>query len=74
MRKRVAVIIVLILLIVISLVAYYAWLSPIPSGIPSSERGESQETVKFIEVVDALGRTVKIRAPINKVIITGRGS
>ncbi|MEM2321265.1 MAG: ABC transporter substrate-binding protein [Candidatus Bathyarchaeia archaeon] len=71
MRKSIIVIIVFVLLAAISSVAYYVWLSSIPGSIRSGETSKSQET---IEVIDALGRTVKIKMPINRVIITGKGS
>lgn len=71
MRRSIIAIVVLVLLAAISLVAYYAWLSSIPSSIPSGETNKPQEN---IEVIDALGRTVKIKMPINRVIITGKGS
>ncbi len=61
MRKSLAALIISILLVVLCLTAYHAWLSP--------NRNEGT-----IVVTDALGRTVKIKSPINRLIITGKGS
>ncbi|MEM3565276.1 MAG: ABC transporter substrate-binding protein [Candidatus Bathyarchaeia archaeon] len=61
MRKSLLALIISILLLALCLTAYHAWLSP--------NRNEGT-----IVVTDALGRTVKIKTPINKVIITGKSA
>ena len=62
MRKSlVALTVSILLLLILYLAVYYVLLSP------SLNEGN-------IEVTDALGRTVKIKTPVNRVIITGKGS
>ncbi|MEM3898932.1 MAG: ABC transporter substrate-binding protein [Candidatus Bathyarchaeia archaeon] len=61
MRKSFIALIISLLLLVLCLTAYYAWLSP------NLNEGT-------IVVTDALGRTVKIKMPVNKVIITGKSA
>lgn len=61
MRKSLVALIISILLVVLCLTAYHAWLS--------LNRNEGT-----IMVTDALSRTVKIKTPINRVIITGKSA
>jgi len=61
MRKSLLALTIAILLLILCLTAYYAWLSP----------NQNEGT---IVVTDALGRTVKIKTPINRVIITGKSA
>jgi iron complex transport system substrate-binding protein len=61
MRKPLLVLIVSLLLLAIVVATYLFWWTSNP------EEGS-------IAISDALGRTVKIKTPINRVIITGKGS
>jgi iron complex transport system substrate-binding protein len=61
MRKNLLALTIAILLLILCLTAYYAWLSP----------NQNEGTIM---VTDALGRTVKIKTPINRVIITGKSA
>lgn len=61
MRKSLIALIVFFSLLVLCLIAYQTWLSLNPSE-------------GTIVVTDALNRTVKIKAPVSRVIITGTGS
>jgi len=61
MRKNLLALTVAVLLLILCLTAYYAWLSP----------NQNEGTIM---VTDALGRTVKIKTPINRVIITGKSA
>lgn len=61
MRKNFIALFICLSLLVLCLTAYYAWLYP--------NRNEGT-----VEVTDALGRTVKIKTPIKRVIITGQSA
>jgi len=61
MRKNLLALTIAILLLILCLIAYYALLSP----------NQNEGTIM---VTDALGRTVKIKTPINRVIITGKSA
>jgi len=61
MWKNLLALTIAILLLILCLTAYYAWLSP----------NQNEGTIM---VTDALGRTVKIKTPINRVIITGKSA
>ncbi|MEM2103771.1 MAG: ABC transporter substrate-binding protein [Candidatus Bathyarchaeia archaeon] len=61
MRKSLLVLAILLILLALCVAAYSFW------RLPKNEEGQ-------VTVTDALGRTIQIRTPINRVIITGSGA